>query len=464
MVHASGCRRLDAPERPCPGGDVPGTEEPLVKLRTGSKAGAVALLTAALVAAGCSSGSSGGSSSPGTSSSGSAAPSSGSAASSRGFDGHTIKVAGISELSNFAGAEIGSEARFKRANDTNELNGIKIQFQEMANSNFDPATALSEVRRLVTQDQVFAIVPDLSAENPGPYLAQQQVPYLGYGFDTSYCSPTPSTSVWGFGYNGCLVPTNPPKMPDSFSNLYKYVSGKTGKQHPTMALFSSDIQSGKDATKFQASAAQGAGFNVVYAKGVFPTVTSDYTPYVQQWLRAAGGKAPDTLTCLAATQCIQIWQAVQAAGYQGTFYHTLGNVDALAKVFAGTYTAAFYNTDTASNPGLAQMQADFQAFKPGTALTGYSNVPAYFAADMFIQAVKKVGRNITPQAVQKALSTITWQIPGFVGPTVYPSSTAVPTPACTELLADPPGGSGYQIVEPFSCSNRQISIDPNFTG
>jgi ABC-type branched-subunit amino acid transport system substrate-binding protein len=462
MVHASGCRRLDAPERPCPGGDVPGTEEPLVKLRTGSKAGAVALLTAALVAAGCSSGSSGGSSSPGTSSSGSAAPSSGSAASSRGFDGHTIKVAGISELSNFAGAEIGSEARFKRANDTNELNGIKIQFQEMANSNFDPATALSEVRRLVTQDQIFAIVPDLSAENPGPYLTQQQVPFLGFAFDAAYCSPTPSTSIWGFGYNGCLVPTNPQQMPDSFANIFKYVSTKTGKQHPSIALFSADDQSGKDATRFNASAAQGAGFNVVYAKGAFPTTTTDYSPYVQQWLSSDGGKAPDAIDCLAATQCIQTFQATKAAGYQGVFYTPLGNIDALAKAMAGSFTASFYNT--APNTGLSQMQADFQAFKPGTTLTGYSNVPAYFAADMFIQAVKKVGSNVTPQAVQKALSTISWQIPGLVGPINYPASSAVPTPACTEVLGAAPDGSGYQILEPYSCTNHPLPINPKFTG
>src|SRR5579864_2605483 len=82
--------------------------------------------------------------------------------SARCFDGTTIKVAGITNTADFAGAEIGAEARFKRFNDTNEIPGLKIQFVEMANDAADPATALSEVRRLVTSDQVFAIVPDLS--------------------------------------------------------------------------------------------------------------------------------------------------------------------------------------------------------------------------------------------------------------------------------------------------------------
>jgi branched-chain amino acid transport system substrate-binding protein len=382
--------------------------------------------------------------------------------SSRGFDGTTIKVAGIGSVADFADGEIGAEARFKRANDTNELNGIKIKFLEFADDKLDPATATSEVRRLVTQSQIFAIVPDLSPVNPGAYLAAQHVPFVGMAFDDTYCSPTPSTSVWGFGFNGCLVPANPSVMPDSGAGLYKYVNAKTAKKSPSSVIFSSDNQSGKNAARFQASSAEGAGFNVVYAKGSVPVVTSDYSPYVQQWLTADGGKQPDVITCLITTQCIPIWQALKAAGYKGTFYQTLGAVDVLAKQLAGTLTQAFYNT--APNAGLAQLEADLDAFKPGTKPVSYSNVPAYFAADMFIQAVKKVGRDITPEAVQRALATQTWQMPGLVGPIKYPGSTVGPTPACGELLQDNADGSGFTTLQPYGCVDQQIRIDPKFTG
>ena len=382
--------------------------------------------------------------------------------SSRGFDGTTIKVAGITNTADFAGAEIGSEARFKRFNDTNEIPGIKIQFVEMANDHADPATALSEVRRLVTSDQVFAIVPDLSAVNPGQYLAAQQVPYLGYAFDNTYCSSTgPSTSIWGFGFDGCLVPAAPPREPDLFGPLFKYVSQKTGKAHPTMVIFSNDNQSGKN-VRFQASAAEGAGFDVLYAKGAVPIVTSDYTPYVQTWMTVDGGKAPDVISCELATQCIPIWSAVKAAGFKGVYYQSLGPVGALVKAFAGTTTFAAYNTSP--NAGLTQMQADLQAFKAGTTPVGYSNVPAYFAADMFIQALKKVGTDVTPAAVQKALSTITWGVPDLVGPVQYPASTVVATPVCNELISDLLDGSGFSTVEPFACSSTTYPIDPKFTG
>ena len=412
------------------------------------------VLVVLLVGAACSS------SKAGSSNSGASSPPSNGPV--RGFDGKTIKVAALENFGDFQGAEIGAEARFARANQTNELNGIKIQFVQAENDNQDPATALSDVRQLVTSNGIFAIVPDLSAVNPGQYLAQEKVPYVGYAFDATYCSSAPSQDIWGFGFDGCLVPDAPVSLPDGFGQIFKYVSQKIGNSHPTMVLFSNDNQSGKNSVKFDASEAQGAGFDVVYAKGSVPVATSDYTPYVQQWLTAAGGKSPDVIACYIAAQCIPIWSAVKAAGYKGTFFDTLGAVSVLAGPMAGTVTSNFYST--AGGAALIQMQRDIQSFKPGTQLVSYSNVPAYFAADMFIQALKKVGRNINPRSVQHALDNQSWSITGLVGPIVYPESTAVPTPACSEVLLDVSATAGFQSVEPYTCSSKHYGVDPKFTG
>jgi ABC-type branched-subunit amino acid transport system substrate-binding protein len=365
-------------------------------------------------------------------------------------------------MSSFADANLGAEARFKRANDTNELNGIKIQFVEFADDNSDPATATSQIRRLVTQLKVFAVVPDLSAVNPGAYLAAEHVPYLGMAFDDTYCNASPSTTVWGFGFDGCLIANHPSMVGDGFAGVYKYVNTKTAKQRPSYVIFSSDTQSGKGAAQASASAAEGAGFNVVSAKGSVPSVTSDYSPYVQQWLRADGGRQPDAIDCRLTVQCVPIWQALKAAGFNGIFVTALGAVDALAKPLAGTITLATYNPDPSA--GLTQLEADLNALKPGTKPVSYANVPAYFAADMFIQAVKKVGRNITPEAVQQALADQMWQIPGFVGPIKYPASTVLSTPTCAAIVQYNPDGSGFSTLEPYTCSDRQFNVDPKFSG
>ena len=140
---------------------------------------------------------------------------------------------------------------------------------------------------------------------------------------------------------------------------------------------------------------------------------------MQDWLSADDGDQPDAMYCLLAVQCLEIWAVVKAAGYEGTFQTSLFS-DLLIEPLAGTVASAFYNIEP--NDGLTQMQEDLEAFEPGTEVSA-TNAYAYFAADMFIQALKKVGTNVTPEAVQEALANQTWEIEGFAGPTRYPEST-----------------------------------------
>ena len=183
---------------------------------------------------------------------------------------------------------------------------------------------------------MFAIVPDLSDTNAGAYLNQQHVPYFGWAFDDTYCSPTPTTALYGFGFNGCLVPAKPKRMPGIGANqLYDIVTKKTGKKNPTLAIFSTDTQAGRDSTGFQASSYAGAGFKVVYSKGeIPPPPVADYTPYVQAVTTSDGGKAPDAMVCLAAIQCIDMWTKIKAGGYSGTFMSALYD-PALVGAFGG---------------------------------------------------------------------------------------------------------------------------------
>jgi ABC-type branched-subunit amino acid transport system substrate-binding protein len=297
---------------------------------------------------------------------------------------------------------------------------------------------------------VFAIVPDLSPVNPGEYFAAEHVPYVGWAFDKTYCSGSrPSTKLWGFGYSGCLVPSDPPYVSDNYAGLYEYVTGKTGKKKPTVASFSNDNESGTLATDLQSVGLEGAGFEVVYKKANLPMTTSDYTPYVQELLKSANGKQPDVINCLVTTQCIFVWDALEAAGFTGTYFSPVYS-DLLVESLAGTVSRAAYNT---SGPAYDQMQKDFDAVKPGTAIDT-RNAAAYFAADMFIQAVKQVGKkNLTPEAVQKALSKMTWEIPGLAGPVEYPKATVVSYPTCSTLLQS--DGTEWKIVSAYACSRKQ---------
>ncbi|MDQ1461451.1 MAG: branched-chain amino acid transport system substrate-binding protein, partial [Actinomycetota bacterium] len=297
--------------------------------RNGTVLVALALLSSVLVA--CSSSSGGGSGSPTSVGSGGSTPTSVAgpdfskpSGAVRGFDGTTIKVASLGIKSQLPTVDIGAKARVKRFNDTNEIPGVKLDYVEFADDNQDRATSLSEARRLVAEEKVFGIVGDVSSVNPLAYFKQQHVPYFGFAFDDTYCSAKPDPTVWGFGIDGCLVPNNPKQLADSAGNIIKYVRKATGKARPTVALFSSDTPSGQNAAKYDEPPYAGAGFDVVFAKGIVPPPpVSDYTPYVQQLLHSNKGGAPDVIVCLLTTDCIPMYAQLQANKYPGLFLSAL---------------------------------------------------------------------------------------------------------------------------------------------
>jgi hypothetical protein len=363
----------------------------------------------------------------------------------------TVIVAGFGSKATFGDVSTGAEAYFNRVNASGELKGITIDYVGFTDDGSSTASALSAARQLVTQQHVFAII-DVSEFNPGSYLASQHVPYIGIPFDASYCSSRATASLWGFAYTGCLVTANPPRITDTYAPyaLYTYAKSKTGSVHPTFLSFAGDSTSGETYGSLSGVAAKGDGFDVLSAKGNIPATVSDWTPYVEQWMTADHGKPPQVIDCLLTVQCIPAWTAMKAVGYSGIFYQELGNISLVASALAGTVTATRYNT--APSAALTQMQTAIDAVSPNDALSGLSNIPGYFSASMLVQALKKVGNDDTPKAVQKALATQTWQIKGLAGPTVYPASTENPTPSCIELLAD--NASGFTILTPFSCTDK----------
>ena len=154
---------------------------------------------------------------------------------------------------------------------------MKIDYVEFADDKQDPATALTEGRRLVTQQQVFAIVGDVSQFNPAEYFQQQQVPYFGWAFDNSYCSHDPSTQLWGFGYSGCIVPVDPAFIGEVGATSTRTPTQKTGKEHPTVAIVGNDSVSSRSSMSLAKIYYPKAGLEVVGTFNGCPTRRSPTT-------------------------------------------------------------------------------------------------------------------------------------------------------------------------------------------
>jgi ABC-type branched-subunit amino acid transport system substrate-binding protein len=381
-------------------------------------------------------------------------------AAARGFDGTTITVGGLGLASNFLpGASNGAQARIKAFNDNNEIKGIKIKYDGFADDAQSPATALSEVRRLVTQDSVFAIVPALSQYVPGDFITQQKVPVFGWGFSPAYCSPKPTTSGWAYGWSGCQNNPEAPVVPDGGKTSYAYVSKKTGKQHPTITLVSNDSEGGKQGVELAKIYLAGAGFEVTGTNNQMPaTAVADYTPYAQAAMKGSDGKAPDAILCILSTDCLGLYDKISASGYQGTFMSPLYS-DILVKALNGSAVSTLFVPFSQQTAGVEQLKQALDAYQPGlSAKVDTPTFAAYASMDMFIQALKVAAKGgvskITPEAVQKAASTMTWKIDGLAGPVIYPKASQVSYPWCSAISVS--DGTKWTQVEAFSCSKKQF--------
>jgi ABC-type branched-subunit amino acid transport system substrate-binding protein len=382
------------------------------------------------------------------------------AAQVRGFDGTTITVAGLGIKSQLPLAELGAQARIQRFNDANEIKGVKMKYTEFADDKGEPATALSEARRLVTQTGVFAIVGDESSANPGDYFTQQKVPFFGGGFDFTYCSNKPSTKVWGFSFSGCIIPDDPEWIGNLGKAPYIYASEKTGKKHPTAVVFGADNDSGKKGNHKFAVGYQGAGFKVVDVQNTIPQPSpADYSPYVQQMLTGDNGKAPDVIFCQMSVDCIPIYSLLRANGFTGIYVHGIYS-DSLVKPMAGSVAFGPYVNLQEPTSGYKQMKADMDAYQAGSSTKlDFGSLVGYTSTDMLIQSLKKVAAkgksNITPEAVQKAASTMTFKIDGVYGPSEYPNATVYSYPAC--LSMNESDGTAWKTVVPLTCSKDKFS-------
>jgi ABC-type branched-subunit amino acid transport system substrate-binding protein len=383
----------------------------------------------------------------------------GAARSVRGFDGKTITIAGMGILSTLPLTQVGAQARVKRFNDTNELKGIKLNLADFADDKSDPATSLSEARRLVTQVGAFAVVPEISRVSPVDYFTQAHVPYFGGGFNSTYCSHNPSKALWGWSVTGCPTAADP-SFVMKFPALYTFVHDKSGKKTPTLSIIGTDDSTSKDTTHVLAIRATASGLKVASTSNNAPTTgVSDFTPYANELLTSANGAAPDSIYCLMSTACLGLLDVLKSRSYTGAFITPL-YTNVLVKGLAKSQVSP--NTvNPADNPaGYKQMKADMDAYQAGSsakldsgAIYGYSSV------DAFIQAVKAVAKGgtskITPENVQKYASTMTWQIKGVIGPVQYPKSTVMPYPSCNTVLES--DGTQWVTKVPYTCTTESVS-------
>jgi branched-chain amino acid transport system substrate-binding protein len=365
----------------------------------------------------------------------------------KGVTSKTINVAGLVSKTVFGASVQGAQARFDRENANGGVFGRKIKMVDVADDKFDPTVNVQEPRRVVSSGDVFAMVPTVTvALGSGDYLAQQKVPFFGWGISPGFCE-----NDYGYGFTGCVAPKEP-----IYGNTFMPAAGaKALKKDPkglTLAIIAEDQAGAVSGVGTLTTAAESIGMKVVYDKAVVPAppaTVGDFTPFSQAIMTSNAGGPPDIVIMLFASipSTLGLQGALQGDGFKGVIENTQTYDPQLAAPSKGgsvyVQFGAFETADTV--PGVKQMVTDL---KKADAPLGVLSAVGYLSADMFIAALKKAGKNLTVESFQKAASKLQYNVKNTAGPTSFPKDRVQPG-VCGTLVTS--NGTGYDVTVPYFC-------------
>lgn len=378
----------------------------------------------------------------------------------RGVTDTSIKVAGICPITSptggYPGCDVGAKARFAAVNRAGGINGRKIDYIGTEDDNDNGAKNLDLSRKVVENDKVFAVVPDLGQgflPASSDYLDSNQVPSVGWGFMPGQCA---GPQTYGFGFNGCVLP---PSGTIVNSSLAAPVVQKLGKDK-TYAIISDDTEASSAGIKLIVAAFREAGATVVYSKANVPTSDNvDYTPFIQDLMTSDHGGAPDVVVTNGRFQnTVGLSGGLKAAGFKGDLFNYIAYVPGLlqnsadtAKALDGAYVMTQFLPTEFGGKNIDQMKADVAAVAPGAPIL-LGTALTYWSADVFVQMLEAAGKDLTPETFGKTING-GWTYkpsgdPIGIGAVSYPKDHAEATP-CSALVQIK--GTKYVPISPMKC-------------
>jgi branched-chain amino acid transport system substrate-binding protein len=373
----------------------------------------------------------------------------------RGVTDDTITVGGLGYAAFFQDSAVGAQARFDKANSNNEIpGGRKINFLGFRDDGSDQNKDLDEGRKLVQEDQVFAVVPVITPVlGASDFFAQNKTPFIGWGIASGFCE-----NPFGFGFSGCLTPEDPKTAASTWGELIKKGNFDGNTKGKTAAVISEDNDSGASGIKTISASARAGGFKVVYSKNPvppLPATVSDYTPFANEIMSSNRGEPPDVVfLTMAANNVTGLQNKLLELGYQGVLTNAVGYDPRLAAQHVGSSVYIQFNAFESAQQGNTAMQEiidDVRAVKPDQLLT-QPVLMGYLSADMFVQMLKKTGRNLTEERFLRAANrNFKYDAKDLSGPVTFPAGHTRGGTCGTLVESE---GSSYTIRVPFDCYKR----------
>ncbi len=324
----------------------------------------------------------------------------------RGVTSSTIKVGGLGYAAFYSDAGQAAKARFDEANQNGEIpGGRKIDYVGFSDDKTTAATRTCRRAGAWSRSRACSASCPWSRRRSRPVRTStsRRCPRSAGASRPAYCDPS---NKYVFGFTGCLVP-NPPTYPgNTWGELVDQQlksQGEGGAKGKTAAVIAENNDSGKQGVEVITATAKAVGMKVVYQQASMPplpaTVT-DYSPYVQAIMTSNSDQPPDVVFLVVGQNNVfGLGKALTQAGYTGIQTNAVSYAPQLTKL-ADTWSAfTQFATPESTAPNMQKVVQTLNDAGIATADIGQPALAGYFSADMFVQILKKVGKNLTPEAV-----------------------------------------------------------------
>jgi hypothetical protein len=343
-----------------------------------------------------------------------------------------------------AGAEIGAQARFARANARGGVAGRTIQYAGTESDAGDAARDTAAVQKLAPT--VFAVVPAVSGALDTAALAQARLPFFGAAETKGW-----DANRYGFGFVGAQAALQTRVASPAWGTQLRSLLGTAPGSAVTIAVDGDEL--GTARAEQARLSLRAAGFTVAppVAVPAPPAPLPDLAP-VATSLTTGTPAAVVLLTSSATTTALA--RQLTLLGFTGTVATSDAFYQPAAPAIGNGLTVlvpyAPFEQSTAANRRLA---ADVEKFAAGTVLTP-GVAAGYWSADAFLAVLAKVGKQLTaPRFLAAANGGFSYGVAGTVGTSTWPAMHSQPVPCGALVQSD---GSRYFVVEQYRCGQPVV--------
>jgi branched-chain amino acid transport system substrate-binding protein len=384
---------------------------------------------------------------------------SGGSGQTQGVKSDEIDVGGLAALTGPLGDQYapvfdGAQAYFDMINEQGGVNGRKIKIVAKLDDATDATRNASQARALNEQKHVFAVLPVASPLFPGgTYLQQHNVPTFGWHINPEW-SPGPSM----FGQDGSFIDFT------GVSTFYGYLAKQINAKK--IAIFAYNVSQSRDCATGAEKSFKQYGFDVAFNDSSLAFGTTSLDADVQR-VKDAG--VDFVTTCMDVSGNTLLSRTLRRAGLNNVrqFWPTGYDAQALAQ-FQDLYEGVYFRTgfvpfeEASLSPGMTQFMTEMKKRFPNTRLSEVV-VAGWLNADLFVNALKAVGKDVTRQKVIDTINAMTDytgnQIEGPVNWTIAHTQSN-PTD-CDAYLQVQHGKFTPIYKQPFVCYPHASPTIPN---